>query len=117
MSLSRKPSQPRSCCGARSIGPDQPPRANGPLTSAKPASCLKDNSTTPGPFDNVNSKSPVFEKRTSTSPMSVVVAVRYMSCPLLVCQLAVGSENLWREMVAQLITQKEVTARNQVRWT
>jgi len=29
--------------------------------------------------------------------MSVVVAVRYISCPLLVCQLAVGSENLWCE--------------------
>src|SRR2546430_3024656 len=115
MSLSRKPSQPHSCCGARSTGPDQPPRANGPLTSAKPASCLKDNSTTPGPFDNINSKSPAFEKRTSTSPMSVVVAVRYISCPLLVCQLAVGSENLWREMVAQPIMQKKKKTRKQDR--
>src|SRR6266496_2970983 len=115
MSLSRKPSQPRSCCGARSTGPDQPPRANGPLTSAKPASCLKDNSTTPGPFDNVNSKSSAFEKRTITSPMSVVVAVRYMSCPFLVCQLAAASENWWCELVAQLVTQKKAIARKQVK--
>ena len=38
----------------------------------------------PGPFDTVNSKSPVFDKRTIASPISVALAVRYMSWPVLV---------------------------------
>src|SRR5216110_1148396 len=104
MSLSRKPSQPRNCCGACASGPDQPPWANAPFTSANMASCRKDNKVTPGPFETLNSKSPLFEKRTSTSPMRVVLGVRYMSCPVLVCQLTVGSENAGRETVEQLVT-------------
>src|SRR4029453_303884 len=115
MNLSRKPSQPRSGLGACSTGPDQPAFANGPLTSAKVASCRKDSSVTPGPFENVNSKSPLFEKRTITSPVRVVFALRYMSCPLLVCQLPAGSENRCREVVAQLITQNEIIAKTQIR--
>jgi hypothetical protein len=43
--------------------------------------------------------------------MSVVFVVRYMSCPLFVFQFAVDSENWWREMVAQFVTQKEVIVR------
>src|SRR4030095_3779544 len=108
MSFARKPSQPRSCCGACSTGPDQPPRANAPFTSANVASCRKDNKVTPGPFETVNSKSPCVEKRNSTSPMRVVSGARYISCPVLVCQFVVGSENPCREIVAQLVMQNEV---------
>src|SRR4029453_3979773 len=115
MSLSRKLSQTRSGLGACSTEPDQPAFANSPLTSAKVASCRKKSSVTPGPFEKVNSKSPPFEKRTSTSPVSVVFAVRYMSCPLLFCQLPAGSENWCREVVTQLVTQNDVIAKSQIR--
>src|SRR5437870_8054495 len=67
MSLSRTPSQPRNCCGARSMGPDQLLRASGPLTSAKLASCRRDNNGATGPFENVSSKSPFFETLIRTS--------------------------------------------------
>jgi hypothetical protein len=64
----------------------------------------------PGPFDTVSSKSPVFDKRTIASPISVALAVRYMSWPVLVCHPAVGSENWWCETDAQLVRQKQVIA-------
>src|SRR5207248_8529909 len=60
INLSRTPSQPRNCCGARSAGPDQPLRASGPLISAKDASWRIIRSVTPGPFENVSSKSLLF---------------------------------------------------------
>src|SRR5690349_21364846 len=93
------------------MGPDQPWRANPPLTSAKEASCRKDNKVIPGPFETVNSKSPVLEKRTSASPISVVFGVRYMSCPLFVCHPITGPENSCCEYIAQLVTQKGAIAR------
>ena len=93
MSFSRTPSQPRNCCGARSIGPDQPLPASGPLTSAKDGSWRIIRSVTFGPFENVSSKSPVCENRTSTSPISVIFGARYESCPLRTCQSGVGSAN------------------------
>src|SRR5437773_9597198 len=80
-------------------------RANAPLTSANVASCRIDNNVIPGPFDTVNSKSPVLEKRTSASPISVVLGLRYMSWPVLVSHPAVGLENSWDEVVVQLVTQ------------
>src|SRR6266481_4428887 len=113
MNWSRNASQPRNCGGACSTGPDQPWRANPPLTSANAASCRRDNNVTPGPFETVNSKSPVLEKRTSASPISVVFADRYMTWPLLVCHPAVGSENSWRETVAQLVMQRTAIARRE----
>ena len=103
ISLSRTPSQPRNCCGARSRGPDQPLRASGPLTSAKPASCRRNNNGATGPFENVSSKSPLFEERMITSPMSVVAGARYKSCPLRTCQLPAGSVNWCCEVVAQFV--------------
>src|SRR2546426_1721246 len=106
MNWSRNASQPRNCGGACSTGPDQPWRANPPSTSANAASCRRDNNVTPGPFETVNSKSPVLEKRTSASPISVVFGLRYISCPLLVCHPETGSENSCCEIVAQLVTQK-----------
>ena len=93
ISSSRSPSQPRNCWGARSMAPDQPLRARAPLISAKLASWRKDSNDTPGPLENVNAKSPLFEKRMITSPINVVPAVRYKSCPLRIFQSPAGSAN------------------------
>src|SRR5260370_33295736 len=95
--------------------PDQPWRAKAPLTSANGASCRRDRSVIPGPFETVNWKSPVLEKLTSASPISVVFALRYISCPVLVCQSDVGWENSWDETVAQLVTQNGIIARIEIR--
>src|SRR5439155_15612969 len=115
MNWSRNASQPRNCGGACSTGPDQPWRANPPLTSAKAASCRRDNNVTPGPFETVNSKSPVLEKLTSASPISVVFGPRYMSCPVLVFQPAAGGVNSCDEIVTHLVTQKQITAGIEIR--
>src|SRR6267143_3882223 len=115
MNCSRKPSQPRNGGGAWSTGPDQPWRANPPLTLAKVPSCRRDNKVIPGPFETVNSKSAVFEKRTSASPISVVFGLRYINCPVLVCQSAVGSENSCCETVAQLVTHKTINEGTEIR--
>jgi hypothetical protein len=51
------------------------------------------NNGTPGPLENVSSKSLFFEKRTITSPMSVMPGARYESCPLRTRQSPAGSAN------------------------
>src|SRR5688572_4784149 len=61
ISLSRNCSHPRRRAGACAAGPDQPPRASGPLKLAKFASCRTWRRPTPGPFEKVNSKSPPLE--------------------------------------------------------
>src|SRR4029453_6259227 len=49
-----------------------------------------------------SSKSPSLELRTITSPITVVVALRYINCPVRVCQSAVGCKNWCVVVVAQL---------------
>src|SRR5215211_6559077 len=85
------------------MGPDQRWPVKLALNSANAASCRRDNNVIPGPFDTVNSKSPVFEKRTNASPISVALAVRYISCPVLVCHPAAGSANWCCETETQLV--------------